>query len=165
MNWLKKKALRAYGKLRRRLRRLKMFFHVRAAHLRLGRRGETMSCRALSELGLEILDRNVRNRHGEIDIVARDKGVLCFIEVKTRRRGSGFGRPADAVDHRRQVRLSRAANLYMRKLGEDVEVPYRFDIVEVLYEGSRLDEITYLRSAFSDRTVRRRAQSGRAYRY
>ena len=126
------------------------FGRSRAAHLQLGRKGEDVSCRVLTELGMDVLERNMRNRHGEIDIIARDGVTLCFIEVKTRHRNP-IGRPADAVDETRRQRLSRAAGLYMRKLGDDVQVPYRFDIMEVIYERRRLASITYLRHAFNDR--------------
>ena len=126
------------------------FGRLRAAHLRLGRRGEDVSCHVLQELGIDVLERNLRNRYGEIDIIARDGMTLCFIEVKTRHKNA-FSRPADAVDETRRRRLSRAAGLYMRRLGEGVQVRYRFDIMEVVYVKWRLVSVNYLRHAFADR--------------
>ena len=58
---------------------------LRRRHLRHGRYGEDIACRLLEAENLEILCRNYRNRHLELDIVARDdNGTLCFVEVKTR---------------------------------------------------------------------------------
>lgn len=149
------------GFLRKTVRKIKgrfgRFGRSRAAHLRLGRRGENVSCHVLEELGLDVLERNVRNRYGEIDIIARDGVALCFIEVKTRHK-SLIGRPADAVDETRRRRLSLAARLYMRKLGEDVQVPCRFDIMEVVYEKWRLASVTYLRHAFHERKPQKRKE-------
>ncbi|MBU22732.1 MAG: hypothetical protein CL476_06460 [Acidobacteria bacterium] len=50
----------------------------------LGRQGETLACRALRRLGYAILDRRYRTRFGELDIVARDRATLVFVEVKAR---------------------------------------------------------------------------------
>ena len=144
------KVMKKAGRRLLRIRRMLRFRRLRAAHLRLGRRGENVACRALKELGMDVLERNVRNRYGEIDIVARDGMTLCFIEVKTRHKNA-FSRPADAVDETRRRRLSRAGGLYMRMLGEGVQVKYRFDIMEVIYEKRRLRTIHYIRHAFRDR--------------
>lgn len=142
---------KTHGRLKRFGRKLR-FRRWRAAHLRLGRRGEAVACNALKELGIDVLERNVRNRYGEIDIVARDGMTLCFIEVKTRHKNA-FSRPADAVDETRRRRLSRAGGLYMRYLGEGVQVKYRFDIMEVIYEKRRLRTVHYIRHAFRDRRL------------
>ena len=144
-------------KARRRLNgfvRPRRFWRLRAAHLRLGKRGEDIACHVLEELGLDVLERNVRNRHGEIDIIARDGMTLCFIEVKTRHKNA-FSRPADAVDELRRHRLSRAAGLYMRCLGDRVQVKYRFDIMEIIFEKSHLMNVHYMRNAFRDRRFMR----------
>ena len=130
-------------KTRRRLSRAwrpRRFWRLRAAHLRLGRRGEDIACRTLGELGLDVLERNGM--------------TLCFIEVKTRHKNA-ISRPADAVDETRRHRLSRAAGLYMRCLGDHVQVKYRFDIVEIVYEKSRLMNVHYIRNAFRDRRFMR----------
>ena len=145
-------------KARRRLNsfvRPRRFWRLRAAHLRLGKRGEDVACHVLEELGLDVLERNIRNRHGEIDIIARDGMTLCFIEVKTRHKNA-FSRPADAVDETRRWRLSRAAGLYMRYLWNGVQVKYRFDIMEIVYEKSRFQNVHYMRNAFRDRRFMRK---------
>ena len=148
------KVIRKTRKTLSRLRRALRFRRLRAAHLRLGRRGEAVACHALQELGIDVLERNVRNRHGEIDIIARDGMTLCFIEVKTRHKNA-ISRPADAVDETRKHRLSRAAGLYMRYLWNGLQMKYRFDIMEIVYERNRLQNVHYIRHAFRDRRFMR----------
>ena len=132
----------------------KPFAARRAAHLRLGRRGEKLAARLLRDLGLEVLVRNYRGPHGEIDIVARDKGVLCFVEVKTRHRAI-HSRPADAVGRAKRRNLVRTAHRYLREIGRP-DVLYRHDIVEIVLEGRRVRDARYWRRAFTDEDARRR---------
>ena len=74
----------------------------------LGRRGEEIAARYLVEQGYEVLDRNWRCRSGgltgELDIVARRRGLLVVCEVKTRT-GTGFGDPVDAVTRAKAARI------------------------------------------------------------
>ena len=122
----------------------------KAAHLRLGRRGEALAARALTEAGIELLVRNFRCALGEVDIVAREGSTLCFIEVKTRRRTGRF-RPAAAVGRAKQQRLVRVAGRYLREIGWP-GVLHRFDIVEVLMSGRRVADIRHWRGAFDERS-------------
>ncbi|HOG51034.1 MAG TPA: YraN family protein [Lentisphaeria bacterium] len=130
------------------------FARRRAAHLRLGRRGELVASRILAELGMDILCRNYRCSHGEVDIVARDGAVLCFVEVKTRQASRWPGRPADAVDRSKRLRLARTARQYLRRLTEP-DIAHRFDIVEVVYAGRNLAKVTHLPDAFPETSGRR----------
>jgi putative endonuclease len=118
-------------------------------HLRTGRWGEEQAAKFLRARGLRILGRRVRvGRRDEIDLLAREKDCLVFVEVKTRR-NEDFGSPASAVDRRKQRVLSRAALRYMTKLKEKPPY-YRFDIVEVV--GRRDEEgptVRHLPAAFS----------------
>ena len=123
------------------------FRRARARHLELGRRGEAVAARLLRTLGLDILARNYHARSTEIDLVARDLDVLCFVEVKTRHRAGRF-RPAAAVDAEKQRHLIRAAAQYLREIGRP-PVVRRFDIVEVILAGRRLREVRYWPAAFS----------------
>ena len=131
----------------------KPFAARRAAHLRLGRRGERLAARLLRELGLEVLVRNYRGPHGEIDIVAREGDVLCFVEVKTRRRAV-HSRPADAVGRAKRRNLVRTAHRYLREIGRP-DILYRHDIVEIVLEGRRVRDARYWRRAFTDEDARR----------
>ena len=62
----------------------------------IGNRGEELAVRVLRERGYQILERNFRSRFGEIDVIARDRGYLVFVEVKFRREPGRFD-PAEAV--------------------------------------------------------------------
>ena len=94
-----------------------------------GAHGEAVASTVLMKRGYRIVERNVRSRWGELDVVAYDGTTLVFVEVKARR-GARFGEPAYAVDRRKQRRLVRLAQQYLvrRKLGEPL---CRFDIVIV----------------------------------
>jgi len=126
----------------------KPFSLRRAAHLRLGRRGERVAVRMLRELGIDVLVRNYVCTQGEIDIVARDGDTLCFVEVKTRRRAL-HARPADAVGRAKRGRIMSAAHRYLREIGSP-RIVYRFDIAEVLLDGYRLTDVRYWRNAFTE---------------
>lgn len=124
------------------------FARRRARHLRLGRRGERLAGTLLRELGLCILARNYETGRGEIDLVMREGLMLCFVEVKTRRRAV-FSRPADAVGRDKKRRIIRASHQYLRELGNP-QVPYRYDIVEAIMPSRRLYEICYWPNAFTE---------------
>ncbi len=105
----------------------------------LGKRGEDLACEELSRLGYEILERRYRTRFGEIDIVARQSGVVVFVEVKARR-GLDFGSGAAAVTAWKQRRVARMAQDFVlrhRLHGQ----PCRFDVVavDVGGDGPRVD--------------------------
>ncbi|MFT4258653.1 YraN family protein [Microbacterium sp.] len=88
----------------------------------LGRAGEERAVRYLTTCGYEILDRNWRCAQGEIDIVASDAGVLCVVEVKTRR-SIAFGHPFEAVDARKLRRLWQLAHAWIDAHPERPRVP------------------------------------------
>ena len=87
--------------------------------------------------GYQILCRNFRCRQGEIDIIARDRDYLVFIEVKYRR-DEHEGDPAEAVDARKQARIFRTARYYMTRYHISEDTPCRFDVVAVLGSNVRL---------------------------
>jgi putative endonuclease len=113
----------------------------------LGRSGEAAAGSHLESLGYRILQRRYRTPAGEIDLVAEDDGTLVFVEVKTRS-SLGCGRPAEAVDRRKRVRLRRAAALYLLRKRE--VRPCRFDVVEVFEtpQGELLASL--IRGAFEE---------------
>jgi len=98
----------------------------------LGRRGENISIEFLKKQGYKIMETNYRCCLGEIDIVAKDKNVLCFVEVKTRRTKE-YGLPEEAVDWHKQRKLTKVALAYLKEkkvYNQDL----RFDVVSV-YPG------------------------------
>jgi putative endonuclease len=121
------------------------------ARIRLGRIGEELACRHLSTIGFAIVARNCRTRFGEIDVIALDRDILTFVEVKTMRAGAATGpeRPVLAVGPRKQMQIRRLARSW---LGENRPPPHtrlRFDVVGI---GFRADggpaEIEHLPDAF-----------------
>ncbi len=81
---------------------------------------------------------NYRSRsRNEIDIIAKDKGCLVFVEVKYRRDGRK-GDPAEAVDAGKQSRIRRAACQYLYEHPQFQPFPCRFDVVAILGEEIRV---------------------------
>ncbi len=123
---------------------------AKAKHLRLGRKGERLAVRLVKEFGLELLCCNFRISGGEIDIVALDDDTICFIEVKTRQnKGSLFlDRPADAVGFYKKKRLRKAARNYLYRINNP-QLNIRFDVIEMIFRGTRLQSAYWLPEYFS----------------
>jgi putative endonuclease len=94
-----------------------------------GRWGEDRAATHYRRLGYEVLDRNWRCSHGEMDLILRDGDLIVFCEVKTRRTdayGSGFW----AVDHRKQARLRRIAAAWLHA-NRYQGISIRFDVAAI----------------------------------
>ncbi len=119
-----------------------------APHLETGRRGEEEAYFHLRRLGYVMVARNYRSprRHGEVDLIAWDDGVLAFVEVKTRTTRAVM--PAEAaVDAEKQRDLALVAREYLRRVPGSPAV--RFDVVSVyLEEGAGAPEIILFKNAF-----------------
>jgi putative endonuclease len=113
---------------------------------RLGRDGEDAAARALVKAGFRIVHRGFRCRLGEIDIIAWDRDVLVFVEVKSRR-GVGFGHPAESVTATKRGRIARVAQYFLGGRGW-LDVPCRFDVVEVLRRPGAELEVRHIVDAF-----------------
>ncbi len=113
---------------------------MKTASRQLGDAGEDLAAAALKKQGYKILERNYTTPLGEIDLIARHRGELVFIEVKTRK-SLRFGEPQDAVSASKQARLRKLADYYLKRqrLGE---VAVRFDVVGItILEGGPRVEI------------------------
>lgn len=93
----------------------------------IGAEYEQKAAQYLESCGYKILCRNFRCRMGEIDLIARDGRYLVFIEVKYRMNAQ-MGEPQEAVDHRKQWKISRAASYYCMRHGIPPGQPCRFDV-------------------------------------
>jgi len=113
----------------------------------VGRAGEDAAVDFLKKKGYRILGRNVRCRRGEIDIVARDGQVVCFIEVRTRRDVVTHAQPLESVGIRKRRRLAGLAAAYLKRHGWCGRRA-RFDVVSVVMEEGRL-RIALVQNAFS----------------
>ena len=107
-----------------------------------GKAGELVAQAYLEKHGFCIVDVNVRMGKkrgllGELDIVAWDGPVLCFVEVKTRRGRPGFVSPAEAVTPAKQKQIARLAVAYANESGlmsgaDEGDLSLRFDVVSVV---------------------------------
>lgn len=108
-----------------------------------GQEYEAMAAKYLEEKGYGILERNYRCPYGEIDIIAKDGSYLVFVEVKYRG-SAAWGIPEEAVDGRKQRRISRAALSYYGHHGYEQGIPCRFDVIGVDGRGM----ISHIENAF-----------------
>lgn len=103
----------------------------RFLHKWLGDRGERAAVRFLKRKGYRILARQYRNSFGEIDIIALDGQRVVFAEVKTRQ-STAAGRPFEAVDQRKQQKLTKLALVWLKK-HRRLEQTARFDVLSVVW--------------------------------
>lgn len=108
----------------------------------LGAKFEQEAANYLHKNGYEILERNFRCKIGEIDLIAKAEGYLCFIEVKYRS-GTSKGYPAEAITPNKIRKITRTAEFYMLLHKLPQNTPCRFDAVVILD-----DELSLIKNAF-----------------
>jgi putative endonuclease len=144
-----------------------------APHLSLGARGEALAAAYLERAGYILVAANFklpvgRNLRGaivqtEIDLVAYEGEVLCFVEVKTRA-SDWFAAPEQNVDRRKQRQITRAARVYRRTFGLHA-APYRYDVVSVILPPPTADDplpnprLKLLRNFWTEAKFRKRLWS------
>jgi len=94
-----------------------------------GKWGEELATSYLHDKGYQIIFRNFYSKYGELDIVAKRKNTLVFVEVKTRTQDY-YGTPAEAVDPRKRRHMTYAANFFVQRFGFQ-NVDLRFDVIEI----------------------------------
>jgi putative endonuclease len=114
----------------------------------LGKKGEEIAANLLTEKGYEILERNYRYGHGEIDIIAKDPsdGYTVFFEVKARQ-NLEYGEPEYAITKSKQKQIKKMAELYLFDK-EILELGCRFDVVTVLLQGKGKPVVNHYENAF-----------------
>ena len=115
-----------------------------AEHNDLGKLGEEIAVKYLTDKGYEILERNWHNVHKEVDIIAKDGGELVIVEVKTRQTNA-YGEPDIAVTRQKQRMLIAAANAYLFRNRLDLET--RFDIISIVFNDGE-PVIDHIEDAF-----------------
>lgn len=112
----------------------------------LGQLGEELAVDLLKAKGYIILERNFRCKLGEIDIIARDKDTLVFLEVRSKS-SSGFGVPQESVNYKKQRTIRRVAEYYLikNKLQNDF---CRFDVIAVTWQNNSTPKIEIIKDAF-----------------
>lgn len=102
-----------------------------------GHLAENLAAAALQEKGYQLLERNFSNRFGEIDLIAKDNGILVFVEVKAKK-GTDFGMPEEMINSYKLKRVQNMATIYMK--GKNL--PCRIDVVAVILSSA--DELISL---------------------
>ncbi len=105
----------------------------------IGRWGEQAAADFLCERGYEIVERNVRTPHGEIDLVARKDGITIFVEVKART-GKSFGPPEVAVTPRKQAHMLASADFYAQQNEVD---HWQIDVVAVQKAAGKVEIVHF----------------------
>ena len=95
-----------------------------------GEQQEKIAARYLTEQGLQLICMNYQNKLGEIDLIMRAAGELVFVEVRYRR-SSRFGSAVESVDYRKQRKLWRTAQCYLKTLHLTNRIPCRFDVLGI----------------------------------
>ncbi len=112
----------------------------------LGRWGESRAAEYLTRRGYTIIERNVRTRYGEIDIVARQAEVAVFVEVKTRS-STAYGYPEESITQKKRAHLIASAQAYLQTHPE-LETDWRIDVIAIHRpHSSRAPQITHFENA------------------
>ena len=111
-----------------------------------GNKGEDIACGFLKKLGYNIVQRNYQYGHGEIDIVAYDKEILVFVEVKYRK-SLEYGPPELAIpkSKQRQVRKTAEAYIYDKNIKD---TSARIDVIAILHYPKTEPKINHIINAF-----------------
>ncbi|MBU3214107.1 YraN family protein [Clostridium estertheticum] len=113
----------------------------------IGTFGEEIAETFLKNLGYKVIDKNFSCKCGEIDIIAKHKDYICFIEVKTRY-GINFGIPAESVTLYKQHKIYKTAQVYILKKNI-IDRNFRFDVIEVLLNKDNNDFlVNHIEDAF-----------------
>jgi putative endonuclease len=116
-----------------------------AVHNDTGIKGELLARKHLEGNGYQILEINWRCSHAEVDLIALERSILVFVEVKTRS-GNIYGQPEDFVDSAKQSLLTYAAEEYLYKINHNEDI--RFDIISILFDKFGNHTLNHIEDAF-----------------
>ena len=127
---------------------LRAWLSERFSKKSLGQRGEDAAARYLKRQGYRILARGLDSRLGELDIIAVDGRTIVFVEVKTRR-STEAGHPTEAIDPRKERRMTQAALAYL-KAQRLLNYAARFDVIAITWprDARRPSAIEHVKNAF-----------------
>ena len=97
---------------------------------KFGEKSESIAVNYLKKQGYKIIEQNYRTKLGEIDIIAKEKDIIAFIEVKSRK-SKNFGNPKWAVTPKKQRKISMVALWYLKTTMQS-NVKARFDVVSII---------------------------------
>ena len=116
---------------------------------KIGDSGEAVACEYLKELGWEIIERNFRSNKGEVDIIAKDRGLLVFVEVKNYSHRS-FYLPSFSIDRNKKECIIKTAKYYLYK-NRISGVNCRFDAITIYKSFDGRSKTEHFRNAFESR--------------
>lgn len=132
---------------------------------KVGQIGEELAARFLEKKGFRLVCANYkvpigRNRSGatvtgEIDLIALDEDVLCFVEVKTRS-SDEFASPLAAVDLRKQRQIIRTAKVY-RKIFRLNDIKFRYDVVSIVLGTNSRPKIELFKGFWNESKFRKKS--------
>lgn len=114
----------------------------------IGKIGENIATKYLEQIGYEILQRNFECKQGEIDIIAKDKEEIVFVEVKTRA-NMLYGKPKEAVDTIKQKHIYKSAEFYIY-IKHLENLPVRIDVIEV-YKKKEKYFLNHIKNAITEK--------------
>ncbi len=112
-------------------------------NIKTGNQGENLATDFLQKKGYEVVMRNYRYKHSEIDVILKQGNLLVFVEVKTRS-SSSFGEPEVFVDAKKASKIFEGAEQYIHEVNWNGNI--RFDIVSVKIGAT--PEIIHFEDAF-----------------
>ncbi len=112
-----------------------------------GKLGEIAAANYLRKKKYVIEAVNYTSRFGEIDIIARNKKYICFVEVKTRDKSLPIASAAEFVDENKQRKIGLVASQYL--VNFPTKLQPRFDVIEVLSEKGKIISVKHLENAFT----------------
>lgn len=110
----------------------------------IGKNYEEVAVKHLKKSGYKIIEQNYRLKVGEIDIIAKDKKTLVFVEVKYRQ-SKEFGTPGEFVTVQKQNKIIKTALMYLKQ--NNIESDFRFDVISICN-----NETEHIKNAFSPQT-------------
>ncbi|QQG40769.1 MAG: YraN family protein [Candidatus Levyibacteriota bacterium] len=117
---------------------------MKAHNRQTGILAENLAAEELAKKGYSILERNFSNRYGEIDIIAKDKEMLIFVEVKAKR-GIEFGTPEEMITAYKLKRVQNMATIYMK--GKNL--PCRIDVVAIVFSpDNKILSLTHYKNVY-----------------
>ena len=96
----------------------------------LGKSGEDRAVKYLTEKGYDIVERNYRSTHGEIDIIAKTEDRLVFVEVKTRK-DTSFGEPEESINPQKKINIMNCAEHYLKE-HYNRDIPVDFEVIAII---------------------------------
>ncbi len=128
----------------KKLKQLKKFlqkYFYPPDNIKLGKHGEQIARRFLKKQNYKILHKNWKYKHSEIDIIAYDKQVLVFIEVRLRDQHA-LVRGLESISKQKRSALRRACFVYLKKYAPNITT-YRFDVIDIEHNNQNNTDKIY----------------------